>query len=253
MKQVVCLSTSPWYPIPTRKQQVMSRLSDAEILYFDPPVTWLAPLKDRSAREKLRAHRAAGEKVRENITVYASPPVLPFFNKFRWINRLNQRKIARYVNKKCRAHGFDAPLLWCYSPTSVDCADRIKRGKLVYDCVDRHSAYGGLMDPALVDAMEEELAGKADAVFATAQALYARLRESNLKTKLIPNGANFERFFAASRPQEKPADFPAGTVRCSDSWGPCRAASTTAWWPTPRRPVPTGASCSWDGRYWGSI
>ena len=49
MKKIVCLSTSPWYPIPTRKQQVMSRLSDAEILYFDPPVTYLAPLKDPAA------------------------------------------------------------------------------------------------------------------------------------------------------------------------------------------------------------
>ncbi|MEI3131164.1 MAG: hypothetical protein V8S92_02560 [Oscillospiraceae bacterium] len=36
MKQIVCLATSPWYPIPTRKQQVMSRIPDAEILYFDP-------------------------------------------------------------------------------------------------------------------------------------------------------------------------------------------------------------------------
>lgn len=210
MKQIVCLSTSPWFPIPTRKQQVMGRLSDAEILYFDPPVTYLAPLKDKNARPKLRAWKNPGEKVAENITVYALPPVLPFFNKFRCINRWNQRKVARYVNKKCRAHGFDAPLLWCYSPTSADCADRIRRGKLVYDCVDRHSAYGGLMDPALVDAMEEELAGKADAVFATARALYERLRECNPRTRLIPNGANFERFYAASQPQETPEDFPEG-------------------------------------------
>ena len=50
MKQIVCLSTSPWHPIPTRKQQVMRRLSDAQILYFDPPVTYLAPLKDKNAR-----------------------------------------------------------------------------------------------------------------------------------------------------------------------------------------------------------
>ena len=39
MKQIVCLATSPWYPIPTRKQQVMSRIPDAEILYFDPSAT----------------------------------------------------------------------------------------------------------------------------------------------------------------------------------------------------------------------
>ena len=39
MNRIICLSTSPYYPIPTRKQQVMSRLPDSEILYFDPPVT----------------------------------------------------------------------------------------------------------------------------------------------------------------------------------------------------------------------
>ena len=90
MKQIVCLSTSPWYPIPTRKQQVMGRLSDAEILYFDPPVTYLAPLKDKNARPRLRAWKKPGEQVAENITVYSLPPVLPFFNKYRFINRWNQ-------------------------------------------------------------------------------------------------------------------------------------------------------------------
>ena len=210
MKQIVCLSTSPWYPIPTRKQQVMSRLSDAEILYFDPSVTWLAPLKEPAAREKLRAHKRAGEKVRENITVYTLPPVMPFFNKYRWINRLNQKKVARYVNRKCREHGFDSPLVWVYSPTAADCVDRIDKSGLVYDCVDRHSAYGGLMDPAVVDSMEMELAAKADMVFATAKALHARLAEVNPRARCIPNGANFERFVQASAPQECPADFPGG-------------------------------------------
>ena len=210
MKQIVCLSTSPWYPIPTRKQQVMQRLSGAEVLYFDPPVTYIAPLKDKNARPKLRAHKNPGVQVKENITVYALPPVLPFFNKFRWINRLNQKRMAHYVNKKCRAHGFDAPLLWVYSPTAVDSVDKIRHSALVYDCVDRHSAYGGLMNPALVDEMELALAAKADQVFATANSLCRRLQAVNPKATFIPNGANFERFVAASRPQPKPADFPAG-------------------------------------------
>lgn len=211
MKQVVCLSTSPWYPIPTRKQQVMSRLSDAEILYFDPPITLIAPLKDKNARPKLNAWKQPGEKVQENITVYALPPVLPFFNKFRFINRLNQKRIARYVNKKCRAHGFDAPVLWTYSPTSVDCVDHVRHSALVYDCVDRHSAYGGLMNPALVDHMELDLAKKADMVFATAKPLCTRLQAVNPNAMFIPNGANFPRFHAASQPQEMPEDFPAGS------------------------------------------
>ena len=77
MKQIVCLATSPWYPIPTRKQQVMSRMPDAEILYFDPSATIIAPLRDKSAKPLMTAWKQPGEKVRDNITVYRLPPVLP--------------------------------------------------------------------------------------------------------------------------------------------------------------------------------
>ena len=86
MKQIVCLATSPWYPIPTRKQQVMSRMPDAEILYFDPSATIIAPLRDKSTKPLMTAWKEPGEKVRDNITVYRLPPVLPFFYKCRAIN-----------------------------------------------------------------------------------------------------------------------------------------------------------------------
>ena len=78
MKQIVCLATSPWYPIPTRKQQVMSRIPDAEILYFDPSATIIAPLRDKTAKPLMTAWKQPGEKVKDNITVYRLPPVLPF-------------------------------------------------------------------------------------------------------------------------------------------------------------------------------
>ncbi len=206
MREIVCLSTSPWYPIPTRKQQVMSRLKDAEILYFDPPVTWIAPLRDKSAGPKLKAYKRGGERVRPDLTVYATPPVMPFFNKVRAVNRRDQKKLAAYVRKRMEEAGFERPVLWCYSPSSVDIVDRIPHSLLVYDCVDRHSAYGGLMDPALVDAMELELAGKADMVFATAEGLAERLRTVNPKTMFLPNGANYELFRQAAEPGEVPTD-----------------------------------------------
>ena len=206
MRQIVCLSTSPWHPIPTRKQQVMSRLEDAEILYFDPPVSVIAPLKDKSARPKLRAWREPGERVKEHLTVYALPPVWPFFNKYRWVNRRNQRKIADYVNKIMRENGFEKPILWTYSPTSCDAVDRIPHSALVYDCVDRHSAYGGLMDPKMVDGMEMDLARRTDMVFATAESLCERLKAANPKARFIPNGANYELFVRASEKLACPED-----------------------------------------------
>lgn len=206
MKQIVCLATSPWYPIPTRKQQVMSRIKDAEILYFDPSATVIAPLRDKSTKELMKKYRQSAVKPQENISVYSLPPVLPFFYKVRAINRLNQKRIARYIRKKMQEHGFEKPLLWVYSPVTVDAVDFIPHSGLVYDCVDRHSAYGGLMNPQQVDAMELELAAKTDQCFATADSLAERLSQAQPETAFIPNGANFERFVKAIDPQPLPED-----------------------------------------------
>ena len=105
MRKIVCLATSPWYPIPTRKQQVMSRIPDAEILYFDPSVTYLAPLKDKAARPGLSNYKKEGVHPQENITVYSLPPVLPFFYKFRWISAAWRGSCAG----KCRRTDLPTP------------------------------------------------------------------------------------------------------------------------------------------------
>ncbi len=192
--KVVCISSINWYPLPTRKQQVMTRLKDAEIIYFDPPVTLIAPLKDKSAMERFSLWKHPQPKPQENITVYAVPPVLPFHNKFRWINKINQSMMARFINKKLKAHGFEKPAIWCYMPQSADLAKKIPNKGLVYDCVDRHSAYKGLINVKVVDKMEEDLAKACDMVFSTAEGLHETLSMYNKKAEMIPNGANFELF-----------------------------------------------------------
>ena len=205
---IVCLSTTNYHPLPTRKQNVMSRLRNAEVLYFDPPVSVIAPLKDKKASAYLSKYKRQGEKVEghENITVYALPPVLPFFNKFRWVNRLNQKRQAAFVRRKMREHGFgEETVLWCYSPSSCDITAHVPHRALVYDCVDRHSAYKGHIDPAVVDRMERDLAGAADQVFATAVGLAETLEKVNPTTKMIPNGAAYEIF---SRVQTEKGSLP---------------------------------------------
>jgi len=182
----------------------MKRLNDANIIYFDPPFTILAPLKDKKARERFFKFRKDGERVRDNIVVYALPPVLPFFNRYRVINKINQRFLARFVKKRMKKHGVKDPVLWCYSPTSCDIIDKIPKKGLVYDCVDRHSAYGGMMDPKTVDRMEEDLAKNADMVFATAEGLFETLRGYNENVSLIPNGAAFEIFSKAAEKLDVP-------------------------------------------------
>jgi len=199
MNKVVCLSTANWHPYPSRKHQVMQRLYDSEILYFDPPISLIAPLKDPSLKKRLTAYRSEGEQVTESIKVYATPPVLPFANKFRFINRINQRILASYVRKRMAENGFDAPVLWAYSPTSCDIVEHVPHASVVYDCVDRHSGYKGIINPKVVDKMEEDLAKQCDVVYCTADGLYDTLSQYNSKTYMIPNGANYELFSQAQR------------------------------------------------------
>ncbi|MBR5543288.1 MAG: glycosyltransferase [Oscillospiraceae bacterium] len=207
MNKVVCLSTSCYHPFPTRKQHVMNRLTADEILYFDPPVTYLAPLKDKTAWKRLFIYLGRGERARDNLTVYATPPMLPFFNKSRAINKLNQKRMARFVRCKMKKHGFENPILWCYSPTSADATPYIPHSALVYDCVDRHSAYKGLINEEVVNTLERDLAVAADTVFSTAAGLHDTLSKYNEKAVMLPNGVNFEHFYtAATEELEKPAD-----------------------------------------------
>ena len=204
MRQIICISTANWHPFPTRKQQVMGRITGGRILYFDPPVTYAAPLKDPGTKPRLKAYRDEGEALGKWLTIFAAPPVLPMYNKYRWVNKINQRKLAGYIRKKMEDYGFQKPILWTYTPTSADILDRIPHSAVVYDCVDRHAAYQGLIDPAVVNRMEEDLAKRADVVFATAQGLYDTLKNYNEQTFLVPNGANFEAFHKAAGDVELP-------------------------------------------------
>ncbi|MCF0151195.1 MAG: glycosyltransferase [Firmicutes bacterium] len=209
--KILCLSTSNYYPFPTRKQNVMNRMTDAQIIYVDPPVTLIAPLKDPKAQPRLSMYKQGGKVSDEHphVTVYAQPPVLPFYNKKRAVNKVNQKRFAKYLAGICRENGFhDDFLLWCYSPMSCDVVEPLAKElgidakalwkRTVYDCVDRHSAYPGMIDPAVVDRQEEDLASRCGVVFATARGLYERLKGFNDNAYLIPNGAAYELFSTAA-------------------------------------------------------
>lgn len=199
MRQIVCISTSNYYPVPTRKQNVMNRLSNSEILYINPPITLIAPFKDKKTLERIGAFKQGGVKVKENIIVSAPPPVLPFFNKYRFINRINQKSLSKYIKRQIKASGFENPYLWCYSPTSCDLVKEIPNRGIIYDCVDRHSAYKGLIDPRVVDQMERDLALASSHIFCTAAGLCDTLKKYNDNVSLIPNGADYELFSQAAK------------------------------------------------------
>ena len=64
-RQVVCLAGEPWSAIPTRTQQLMSRMKDADVLYFEPPAPRGSDLWKRK-----------GRKLRPGLIAYTLPPTL---------------------------------------------------------------------------------------------------------------------------------------------------------------------------------
>lgn len=171
MKQIVCLSHTPWSSCPSRTQQLMTRLPGAEILFFEPP--------GRKADH-------TGRKVRPNVTVYQLPKMVDIASRTTPVARFNRRRIATCIQKAMSHHHFREPLLWCTTPENVHQIDYLAYRGLVYDC---HHYWSDLPIQ-----WEGDLAVAADVCFAASDGLVDRLAPCNENIALLPNGVNFPLF-----------------------------------------------------------
>lgn len=175
MRQILCLSADPWRTIPTRTQQLMTRMRDAQVLLFEPPGKY---------------SRQPGRRVRPGLTVCALPPVLEAEDR----HRLHYRRLGKFIRRQMEHHRFKEPLLWCTAPEHIHLLDEVPHRGVVYDC-DRDW-------PDQSPRWESDLALAADVVFAASQGLIDHLSPCNDNIALLPNGVNHPMF---TRP---PAELP---------------------------------------------
>ncbi len=203
MKQILCLAGEPWSSSPGRTQQLISRLRDAQILYFSPAAGRL----DRSFRQK-------GRKVRPNVTVYTLPPLLlPVEERYGPLFRLDRGRVSRFVADRAARHRFSSPLLWVTSPQHVHLLDHLEYGGLVYDCDREWDEFS--------PAWEGSLAGAADLVFAASPQLRDRLSPCSANIALLPNGVNYP-LFSSQAASPRPDPLP-------DIHGPVLGRAGTLW------------------------
>lgn len=188
MKQILCLSQEPWSNrLPGRTQQIVSRLRDAQVLYFSPAQS----PRDHSYRKK-------GRQVRPNVIAHTLPPIsysVP--EQFKRLFHMAWNKIGRYIQEASARRRFSEPLLWTTHPRHVHLVDRLEYGALVYDC-DR-------VWDRFPDHWEGSLAQAADVVFAASPLLRDRLSPCSSNIALLPNGFNRPLFDAnARRPDPMP-------------------------------------------------
>lgn len=176
MKQLICLAYQPWKNAsPCRTQQLLSRLKDTEVLYFDPPL----PLRSREWHKP-------GRQVRPNVTVYSLPPIIRDENTPALLRRRSGKRLAGFVAKVCQKHRFRDALLWCTTPEDVFLLEKLPTRGLVYDC-DRE------WDDLPLD-WESDLACASDVIFAASPGLAGRLAPCCDNIAVVPNGVNYAMF-----------------------------------------------------------
>lgn len=207
-QHVICISSIDWDPIWTRKQQVMSRLPKSnQILYVEPPITLLSPFKDPKTWSKWGMWFKGIRRLNENIFLYSPPITLPFGNKYRFINRINQWWISVFLKRVIAKLNLRNPVLWTYMPNSVDLVDSLGSRKiLLYDCVDEHSEYTGFINKETMTEMERDLMQKCELTFVTAKGLYEAKKDYAREIYFSPNAANVELFMKAQDPDTKVPD-----------------------------------------------
>lgn len=198
-QDIICIAGVDFEPLWARTQQLVWRLpASNRIVYVETPISILAPFKDSALWYKWKLWREGVRSKKENLYLYSPPLLLPFGNRFRFINRLNQRILAASLKGVCRKMQFEEPLLLTYLPNTVDMLGMLGEKLRIYDCVDEHSAFQGF-DPELIRAMEKELIQKSDLVLVTAGPLYEDKSQYTDEIHMLRNAADVEHFMKADR------------------------------------------------------
>ena len=197
-ESILCLAAANWAGMWARAQQFMTIFArhGNRVLYVDPPVTYLSPLKNPSLRgqaaDRLR-------RVDERIWVYSPPVFLPFGNIYRSINRINQRILGAGLRRVYRQLGWEPTICWTYLPNTIDL--RLQPDPfLVYDCADEHTAFPGLIRKETVVRMEQELFSRAGLSLTSARELFLRKKDLAPDLQVVLNGADVEHFRRALDP-----------------------------------------------------
>lgn len=196
---ILCLAAADWEGMWARAQQFMSIFAGRgnRVIYVDPPVTYLSPLKNAALRGQVHDRlRRAGE----NIWIFSPPVILPFGNMYRFINRFNQRILSTGLGRVYRELGLKPTLCWTYLPNTVDMSLPAEL-TLVYDCADEHTAFPGLINKETVSRMEKELFARAGASLVSARELYQRKIDFSPSLVVVPNGADVAHFNSALKPE----------------------------------------------------
>ena len=185
----------------TSSHQIARQLAKQfRVFYIECP-GWRAPRGSGRDLKKvfvklwrfLRGTRTTDEGLRLR-TLFQIP-----FHRFAAVRWLNRRMIGATLAWMKWRHGIKDPITWFHVPHVPFLVGELGERFAVYYCIDNYAAYPGV-DPATVQAMDDETSRRADVVFVASDTLLADKLELNPNTHVSPHGVEFEHFARAQDP-----------------------------------------------------
>jgi glycosyltransferase involved in cell wall biosynthesis len=196
MSDLLFISTNTYNGLPTRKQKFANYLKEMgfRILFVEPPYTYLALLK--KGRNKKLSSKNTLDKIDNNFFLLHSFPWFPFFKKNRICNEIDNKIFLNHLKKAFKEIDFKPEIIWNYMPFLPSILQKIK-SKKVYDCVDDHSAYPGLINQDFVNELERKTAKLSDLIITTNNELKEKIAKYGKDATIINNGVNWK-FFSSN-------------------------------------------------------
>ncbi|MEP9411392.1 MAG: glycosyltransferase [Candidatus Brocadia sp.] len=212
-EDIICISWLVWNSIPLVMHQMMTRLArNNRVLFVNPPEAYSNLIVDPSLWknhwEKTLAWLRGIRREDQNLFVYYPPPLILQYGHLRLVDRLNQTFTAYAIGRVAKQLGFKTPVLWIYHPYAIFPDGQFHEKLVCYDCNDDVAFFFcqifGYKRKRLA-MMEENLAKKADIVFATSKNLFHLRCSQNPHTHYLPSGVDLENFRKALSPALHPA------------------------------------------------
>ncbi|MFN8528571.1 MAG: glycosyltransferase [Anaerolineae bacterium] len=200
MNDLICISHLRWDFVWQRPQHLLSRLAVRHrILFVEEPIA-----STEATEPRLEVTIRPLSNGAEVSVVRLIQPV----EAERWIGHgdpLTQQTYTLMLNAYLKAHGFDHPMLWLYTPMASDFVSAIPYSLLIVDVMDQLSAFKGA--PRELARNEAMLLPVTDVIFTGGMSLYRDKVLFNAHTYCFPSGVETKHFARAMQRESfrKPA------------------------------------------------
>lgn len=209
---IICIAPRDWHGLWKEAQSIMSRIAlDNRVLYFDPGRDSQESMVGEMLDNLPNFFSLRTEQVQENLTVIASPSVVPYARSHLprpllqvmvpGVARINAEVLIRHVHRAMQALKVVSPILWLYGPYHASLVGKFGEKLACYMNYDEFANYlTNSRVKELVRRYDDQLTSLVDVVFATSRA-QCKVREAiNPHTYFIPNAVDFDLFNRALMP-----------------------------------------------------